>query len=136
MAAAADDSANRAPARSTSPVSRCASAHAQSAWSRQTLHGGSAATAKLASVIACSGPAAHMNARNIARAESNDAVPSTGTRSNEAASRIAAHRCASAVCPVNTATQPASTASGGYSSMAESPSAESQRCTVDIWPAW
>jgi hypothetical protein len=26
---------------------------------------------------------------------------------------IAAHRCASAVCPVNAATQPVSTASGG-----------------------
>ena len=37
-----------------------------------------AATAKLASAIICSGPAAHMTARNIARAESNDAVPSSG----------------------------------------------------------
>ena len=54
-----------------------------------------------------------MTARNIARAESNDAVPSTGARSNDAASTIAAQRCASAVCPVNAAIQPASTASGG-----------------------
>ena len=53
-----------------------------------------------------------MTARNIPRAESND-VPSTGAGSNEAASRIAAHRCASAVWPVSAATQPASTASGG-----------------------
>ena len=94
------------------------------------------ATAKLASASICSGPAAHITARNIARAESNDAVPSTGTQSNDAASMIAAHRCASVVCPVNAATQPASTASGGYSSMAASPSTESQRCTVEIWPAW
>ena len=54
-----------------------------------------------------------MHGRSIARADSNDAVPSSGTRSNEAASTIAAHRSASAVCPVNTAMQPASTASGG-----------------------
>ena len=47
----------------------------------------------------CWGPAAHMSARNMARAESNDAVPSTGTWSYEAASRKAAHRCASAVSP-------------------------------------
>ena len=75
-------------------------------------------------------------ARNMARAESNDAVPSTGIRSNEAVSRNAAHRCASAVCPVNTAIHPARTASGGYSSIAESPRVESHRCTVDSWPAW
>ena len=77
-----------------------------------------------------------MNARSIARAESNDAEPSAGTRSNDAASTIAAHRWASAVCPVSAAIQPVSTASGGYPSMTVSPSAESQRCTVDIWPAW
>jgi hypothetical protein len=34
--------------------------------------------------------ATHKMARNIARAESNDAVPSAGSRSNEAASRITA----------------------------------------------
>jgi hypothetical protein len=39
----------------------------------------------------------------MARADSNDAVPSAGTSSNEAASMMAAQRCASAVCPVNTA---------------------------------
>ena len=54
-----------------------------------------------------------MTARNIARAESNDAVPSTGTGSNEAASTMAAQRCASSVWPVSAAIQPASTASGG-----------------------
>ena len=32
-------------------------------------------------VCICSGPAVHMMARNIARAESNDAAPSAGTRS-------------------------------------------------------
>ena len=62
-------------------------------------------------------------------------MPSNGTRSNEAASMTAAQRCASAVCPVNAVTQVASTASGGYASIAEFPSAESQRCTVDISPA-
>ena len=77
-----------------------------------------------------------MTARSIARPDSNEAVPSAGTRSKDAVSRIAAHRCASAVCPVIAVIQPASTASGGYASIAESPSAESQRCTVDIWPAW
>ena len=91
-AASVDDSANSAPARSSSPVSRCASAPKYSAVSRHGLHGGSWATAKLASAIICSGPAGHITARNIARAESNDAVPSTGTRSNEAASTIAAQR--------------------------------------------
>ena len=48
----------------------------------------------------------------------------------------AAHRCASAVCPVNTAIHPARTASGGYSSTAEWPRVESHRCTVDSWPDW
>ena len=76
-----------------------------------------------------------MTARNIARAESNDAVPSKGTWPHEQESTTADHRCASVVCPVSTATQPATTASGGYPTMAESPSAESQRCTVDICPA-
>ena len=76
-----------------------------------------------------------MAARSMAHAESNDAVPSTGIGSNEAVSRNAAHRCASAVCPLNTAIHPARTASGGYSSTAERPSVESHRCTVDIWPA-
>ena len=37
----------------------------------------------------------------MARADSNDAVPSSGTWSNDAASAIAAHRSAAAVCPVN-----------------------------------
>ena len=73
--------------------------------------------------------------RNIARAESNDAVPSTGTLSNDAASMIAANRCASVVCPDNAAIQPASTTSGGYSRIAASPRTDSQRCTVEIWPA-
>ena len=54
------------------------------------LHGGSSAAAKLASVAICSGPAAHISARNMARAESNDAVPSTASWSNEAVSRKAA----------------------------------------------
>ena len=75
---AADASANRHAAWSTSPVSRCASAHKQSAVSRHGLHGGSWATAKLASASICSGPAAHITARSIARAESNDAEPSSG----------------------------------------------------------
>ena len=75
----------------------------------------------------CWGPAAHMRARNMARAESNDAVPSTGTWSYEAVSRKAAHRCASAVSPVSTANHPARTASGGCSSTAEWPRVESQR---------
>ena len=107
-----------------------------SAVSRQTLHAGSWAAAKLPSASICSGPAAHIPARNMARAESNDAEPSAGTRSNDAASTIAAHRSASAVCPVNTAIQPASTASGGCSAMAASPSVDSQRCTVEMLPAW
>ena len=106
-----------------------------SAVSRHGLHGGSWAIATLASTIICSGPEAHMTARSMARAESNDAVPSIGTWSNEAASTIAAHRSAAAVCPVKAVIQPASTASGGYPSTAESPSAESHRWTVDIWPA-
>ena len=90
-----------------------------SAVSRHGLHGGSWATAELASATICSGPAAHMTARSMARAESNDAVPSSGTWSNDAASTIAAQRCAAAGCPVNAATQPASTASGGYPSTAD-----------------
>ena len=92
-------------------------------------------TASVASVIVCSGPEAHMIDRSIARAESNDAVPSSGIRSYEAASMIAAHRSASAVCPVKAATQPASTARGGYASIAASPTPASHRCTVDICPA-
>ena len=76
-----------------------------------------------------------MTARSMARAESNDAVPSSGTWSNDAASTTAAHRSASAVCPASAVIQPASTASGGYASMAASPSAESHRWTVEIWPA-
>lgn len=105
------------------------------------VHGASWATAVLASAIICSGPAAHITARSMARAESNDAVPSIGTWSNDAASTVAAHRSAAAVCPVSAVsavsavTQPASTASGGSPSTAESPSAESHRWTVDIWPA-
>jgi hypothetical protein len=74
-------------------------------------------------------------ARSIARAEATDAVPSAGIPSNEAVSMIAAHCSASAVCPANAVIQPASTVSGGYCSIAVSPRAESQRCTVDIWPA-
>ena len=85
--------------------------------SRHGLHGGSASTAKFASVIICSGPPAQITARNIARAESNDAEPSSGTASNDAPSTTAAQRWASVVCPVSTATQPARTASGGYPSM-------------------
>jgi len=46
-----------------------------------------------------------MAARSIARAESNEAVPSSGTRSNVEASAIAAHRSASAVCPSIMASQ-------------------------------
>src|SRR4051794_28718903 len=134
VAATDDDSANRADASSTLPVSRCASALKYNAVSRHGLHGGSWASAKVTLAIICSGPAAHITARNMARAESND-VPSTGAGSNEAASRTAIHRCASAICPVNAAAQPASTASGGYFSIAGSPSAESHRCTVDMWPA-
>lgn len=76
-----------------------------------------------------------MMARSMARAESNEAVPSVGARSKDAASMIAAHRWASAVCPVIAVTQPARTASGGYSPIAKSPSSESHRCTVVIWPA-
>ena len=67
--------------------------------SRHGLHGGSASTAKLASVSICSGPPAQMTARNIARAESNDAEPSSGTASNDAASTIAAQRWASVGLP-------------------------------------
>ena len=46
-----------------------------------------------ASAIICSGRRHRSTARNIARAESNDAEPSSGTASNDAASTIAAHRC-------------------------------------------
>ena len=53
--------------------------------SRHGLHGGSASTAKFASVSICSGPPAQITARNIARAESNDAEPSSGTASNDGA---------------------------------------------------
>ncbi len=97
-------------ARSTSPASRCACASRRSAVSRHGLHAGSWATARLASSIICSGPAAHMTARSMARAESNDAVPSSGTRSNDARVRRSRPTVPPpAVCPVSTATQPAST---------------------------
>ncbi len=118
LAATAHVSKKSAAARSLSPRRSCASADKQSAVARHGLHGGSSATARLASVAICSAPAAHMAARNMARADSNDAVPSTGIESNAAVSSNAAHRCASAVWPVNTAIHPASTASGGYSSTA------------------
>ena len=72
----------------------------------------------------------------MARADSNDAEPSGSVRSNEAASTVANQRSASVVCPSNAAIQQAPTASGGYPSMASSPIVESQRWTVDIWPAW
>ena len=91
--------------------------------------------ATLASAIICSGPEAHITARSIARAESNEAEPSSGTWSNEAASAIAAHRYAAAACPVKTVIQPASTQSGGYDSTARSPKVESHRWTTDTWPA-
>jgi hypothetical protein len=53
-----------------------------------------------------------MTARNMARAELNDALPSSGTWSNEAPSAIAAQRSPSVACPVKMAIHPASTASG------------------------
>ena len=131
----ADDSSKAASARSVSPMSRYASPARPSAWSRHGLHGGSWATANVASVIACSGPAGHIAVRSIALAEAKDAVPSAGVRSKVAASTIAAHRWASAVCPVIAVTHPAKTASGGYPSIASLPSADSHRWTVDICPA-
>ena len=76
-----------------------------------------------------------MTARNIARADSSDAPPSAGTEANEAASTAAAQRCASTMWPVSTATQAAKTANGGWFSTPESPTVESHRCTVVIWPA-
>ncbi len=79
VAARGDASANTAAAWSTSSVSSSASACMHSAVSRQTLHAGSWATAKIASASICSGPAAHMPARIMARADSNDAEPSAGT---------------------------------------------------------
>ena len=107
------DSVNNIPARSSPPMSRCASAPRYSAAARHGLHDGSWATAKLASASICAGPARHITARSIARAESNDAEPSTGTRSNDAVSTIVAQCSACAVCPLSTVIQPASTASGG-----------------------
>ena len=111
--ASVDAWSNSAAAWSTSPVSRCASASRYTAVLSHGLSGGSWATAKLASDIMCSGPALQNAARNIARDESNEAEPSSGVRSNERVSSIAAHRSAAAVCPVNRLSQPARTASGG-----------------------
>ena len=56
-------------------------AEERSAWSRHGLQVGSEAIANSASAIACSGPPAHMSERSIARADSNDAEPSSGVRS-------------------------------------------------------
>ena len=107
----------RSPGR-VSPRSSCASADKHNATARQGLHGGSAAAAEVASVAICSGPAAHQ--RRAAWPARSRTMPCRrrGWSSNEAVSRKAAHRCASAVCPVSTAIHPARTASGGYSSTA------------------
>ena len=129
-------SMNNSTARSTSPARRYASPATPSAVSRHGLHAGSASKARSASATAWSGPAGHMRARSMARADSNDAEPSGSVRSNEAVSTVANQRSAAAVCPSNAAIQQAATASGGYPSMASSPMVESQRWTVDIWPAW
>ena len=111
--AAADACANSraAPARSAS--SRPASARSTSACDRQTLHSGSQAAARSLSDRIRSGPPAHISARTMARAESNEAVPSTGTRSNVAPSRTADHRSASPARPVRTAVWAARATSGG-----------------------
>ena len=76
-----------------------------------------------------------MNDLSIARPDSKEAEPSSGTPSYETPSRIAAQRSASPARPVSTAIQPAITARGGYSSTASSPSALHHRCTVVIRPA-
>ena len=95
-----------------------------------------ASTAKSASASICSGPPGHMNARTSpARTRTTPSRP-TGTRSNEAARGSppsVGPRRSGRSAPRSSA---ASTASGGYASIAGSPSAASQRCTVDIWPAW
>ena len=110
-------------------------AERQSAVSRHGLHARLLGDRDVASAIICSGPAATHDGpqHGPRRVEGRRAVH--GHQVERRGVDDAAHRCASAVCPVSTAIQPASTASGGYSSMAASPSADSHRCTVDIWPA-
>ena len=80
---------------------------------RQGLQVGSAATANRASASIWSTPVSAIAARSIARADSKDADPSRGTRSNDAASTTAAHRCAAGASPESTVIHPARTASGG-----------------------
>ena len=110
LAASANETVAACPG---SPAMRVASASSKTAVSRQGLNGASASTANVASASICSGPDAHITAFNMARAEANDAEPSKGTPSQEAAFTTAAHRSASAVLPFKTAVQPARTASGG-----------------------
>ena len=103
---AADVSVNTAAAGSRSAASRCASA-------RSSERGVSPRTPRWLRVdrearrrsSSASGPSAQSTLRNMARADSNEAVPSSGTWSNDAASATAAQRCASVVWPVNTAIQ-------------------------------
>ena len=80
---------------------------------RHGLQVGSDATAYRAWASICSAPASAIAARNMARADSKDADPSLGTRSNDAASTTAAHRWAAGASPASTVIHPARTASGG-----------------------
>ena len=104
--------------------SRCASAAQHQRRVPPRAPGGSCATAR--SRRPASAPARRGTSRPAASPAPSRTTPCRppATWSNEAASTIAAQRSASAVCPVNTAIQPASTASGGYSSIAASPSAD------------
>ena len=67
----------------------------------------------------------HIMLRSMARAESNDAEPSAGVRSNDAASTTAAKCSAAVAWPANAVIQPAITARGGYPSMARRRQVES-----------
>ena len=103
--------------------------------SRHGLHAGSASTAKVASVIICSGPPAHITARNIARAESNDAEPSSGTDLERGC--VDDRRPALRLRGLTGQRRDPARQHGERRvlSMSASSSIESQRCTVDIWPA-
>ena len=94
-------------------VTRLERRDAEELVARRGLQAGSWPTAKAASATIESGPVAHMPARNMARADSNEAVPLAGAMSNEAASTTAAQRSALVGSPVSTPSQQASTASGG-----------------------